>query len=235
MVRLTSHSPYVRTPFSVMVRLAVIPTSFLLALWGVPVALGQATEPQALVAGKADAGDAVRFDDRSELETIELEAGERLVITVWRSQWHWWASGTLREVKIALEGGASVDLPEFAESSEVELGIGTFVLKGLAKRDDLPEVEEVVEVEPGSEPSSWKVIGSRNARAVRSTDGGLQLGTNGRADWSDAFSFAPALVFQPSESGVYKLTGSIDIQGGQAAVEGEPIATWMVLKMPRKD
>ncbi len=197
----------------------------------------QQTGPRATVLAQGQAGDGqqVRIDEQVGLDAIKLDAGDRLMILAWRSEWHWWGAGTLVNLTLTPGKGQALKLPEFKEKPEVAVDGGTWSLGGITKRDNLPEIKQWAAAKDQPDAGKWNIEGGKGVSITSKADG-LRLQSNGRSDWSKDYDWAPALVFQANAAGTYKLQGTLKIDSGKSSDETKANSvSWMVLTMPSSD
>ena len=169
-----------------------------------------------------DASSVCSLTDEKSLRKIALHRGESLVLTGWKSSWHWNGGMTLEGGRIAC-GATSVAIPSPGQPLETELGTFSFV--GLSRRDNLPVVRDVV---AGTAEKGSIVIPSSRGAALSSVTQGLRFSTNGRASPDVAYDWVPALVFKPRRDGVYGLDGHLSF-----SVKGDrPEMRWLVGVLP---
>ncbi|MEM6458890.1 MAG: hypothetical protein AAF710_05810 [Planctomycetota bacterium] len=167
-----------------------------------------------LASGKAADRQAVRLDEA--VGTVRLEAGEELVITAWRHQWHY-------------HGGAALDgleingrpLPGFTDDTAAETDAGVFRLVNLSVRDRFPAVQEQADSVRGAQAGLWVSPQGKGTRH-RVRGSGLRLETNGRADRNAGYDWAPALVFSPHRAGEYRVSGRLVFSSAKPTKADDP-------------
>lgn len=180
---------------------------------------------QTLASQKETNGTKVDFSKIKELQNMQLSAGDTLTFVVWKTDWHWHGGGNLKGLRIIRTDGGG----EKQESTLVGLSpdggmktpLGEFGLIGISKRERLPEVDKIVS-------TAGSIPGAENRASVSVNDiGVVKFHTNGRADWSGSFDWAPALTFCAETSGTYSLEGILEI----VSARPDKSISWIVGKL----
>ncbi len=203
-------------------RVALIPGDAREATLRLRLTAAPGEEPKELAGGKAADGDTVDLGEQPGLQNVQLNAGSRLLIAAWRQQFHFHGVARLQEVTITrVADGASVELPRFGDSASVKTPLGDFRLVGVTSRAKLPVIERLAEVVRGDKAGEWRVAEGRGVTLTSAADG-LNLHSRGQNNFDAEWNWAPALVFEPSEAGEYRLSGRIVFRSGKASDPEDP-------------
>ncbi len=191
-----------------------------------------------LLRGQADQAE-FNLADEPTVQSIPLEAGQPLVIVGWKSSWHY--NGSVELVNFEIEGptpaggSTSIAMPTDFPDGVAHTHLGRFELVGLANRDKFPAIANREAVRYDGKSGNFKVPSARGS-LIDVDAHRIIFRTNGKADGKDpGYSWAPALLFFPKESGRFDLTGSLraaSSEKGQAmswivgilATDGPPLA-----------
>ncbi|HCD33249.1 MAG TPA: hypothetical protein DER01_12640 [Phycisphaerales bacterium] len=151
----------------------------------------------------------------------------------WRHQWHWWGKASLQQFTLSRldEQGnvlSSVQLPDFASSSDVQTTLGQFRLMAYSNRDRFPKVGRWEMTEKSEKTGVFVMPGIGSHARLHVEKQTLTLATNGRAKSSRVYDWAPALVFDAKEPGIYRISGHLQIQSGKPV--DQKTMTWAVIK-----
>lgn len=123
-----------------------------------------------------------------------------------------------------------ISLPALESECQAEDGLGVFSLLAWSPREKFPDVAEVVPLVPGEpkkEGAVWAAPATSRMNISVHTDG-LVLHTNGRADKTAAYDWAPMVAFAPSAPGSYELLGRVSLYSGKKEEEENAIR-WAIL------
>lgn len=140
-----------------------------------------------------------------------------------------WAALVCLSVRLAHAG--EVPLSALQDQTRADEPLGRFELMAWSPRDKFPDLGETVELvagEPKKDGAVWVPPATIRANIVV-TPSALIFHTNGRADKSEAYNWAPFLAFEPKEPGIYALSGTLSLTSGNKESEDRPIqwAVWV--------
>lgn len=123
-----------------------------------------------------------------------------------------------------------ISLPALESESQAKDGLGVFSLLAWSSREKFPDVVEVIPLVPGEpkkEGAVW-VAPATSRMNISVQPDGLVLHTNGRADKTAAYDWAPLVAFAPSAPGSYEMLGRVSLYSGKKEEEEHPIR-WAIL------
>jgi serine/threonine protein kinase len=153
------------------------------------------------------------------LREFNLNAGESLVLAVWKSNPNENGGGVVRRVQLARKGGDKADF----KGEPLDTSIGAFSLKGLAKRDQFPVIVRMMDALPGPRSGDYVLPSVQGVQFDSASDKGLCLASSGRTNSDTEYGWAPALVFTAKQSGAYSLSGTITL----TASKPQTAVNWM--------
>lgn len=172
-----------------------------------------------LAKGSGRDSTSVELGKQRGVQEFTLIAGESLVLAVWKSSPNDDGGGVIKNVQLARKGGAKVDF----KGEPIDTTIGAFSLKGLAKRDQFPEVTRTVDALQGPKSGDLVLPSVQGIYFASTSDNGLNLISSGRTNSDAEYGWAPALVFTAKQSGSYSLSGTITL----TASKPQTTVNWM--------
>lgn len=163
----------------------------------------------------------VNLSKHTGLKEVKLSAGESVVLAIWKADAGDTGGGVLKEFQISRKDGKKASFFGMPLST----AIGSFSLRGLAKRDQFPSVDRVMEAQPGSKMGEFifPSVGGLGFMPLNDNSG-LSLTSSGRSGSDSKFDWAPAVVFTAKDAGVYAVEGSIVLKSGKPQAN----LSWMV-------
>ncbi len=172
-----------------------------------------------LAKGSGRDSTSVEMGKQKGMQGFKLNAGESLVLAIWKSNPNDDGGGVIKKVQLACKGGDKVEF----KGEPVDTTIGTFSLKGLAKRDQFPEVNRMLEALQGPKSGDFVLPSVQGVCFASTSDNGLNLISAGRTNSDAEYGWAPALVFTAKQSGDYSLSGTITL----TASKPQTTVNWM--------
>jgi serine/threonine protein kinase len=172
-----------------------------------------------LAKGSGSNKTSVDLSKQKGLREFKLNAGESLVLAVWKSNPTENGGGVVRKVQLARKGGDKADF----KGEPLDTSIGAFSLKGLAKRDQFPTIARMMDALPGPKSGDYVLPSVQGVQFDSTSDNGLCLASSGRTNSDSEYGWAPALVFTAKQSGAYSLSGTITL----TASKPQTAVNWM--------
>jgi serine/threonine protein kinase len=172
-----------------------------------------------LAKGSGSNKTSVDLSKQKGLREFKLNAGESLVLAVWKSNPTENGGGVVRKVQLARKGGDKADF----KGEPLDTSIGAFSLKGLAKRDQFPTIARMMDALPGPKSGDYVLPSVQGVQFDSTSDNGLCLASSGRTNSDSEYGWAPALVFTAKQAGAYSLSGTITL----TASKPQTTVNWM--------
>jgi serine/threonine protein kinase len=153
------------------------------------------------------------------MQEFTLSAGESLVLAIWKSNPNEEGGGVITKMKLARKMGGAVEF----KGEPLDTEIGTFSLKGLAKRDQFPEVARIMDALQGPKSGDFVLPSVQGLYFASTSDNGLNLVSSGRTNSDAEYGWAPAIIFTAKKSGAYSLSGTITLR----APKPQTTVNWM--------
>ena len=172
-----------------------------------------------LAKGSGRDSTSVEMGKQKGMQEFNLNAGESLVLAIWKSNPNDDGGGVIKKVQLARKGGDKVEF----KGEPLDTTIGTFSLKGLAKRDQFPDVNRMMDALQGPKSGDFVLPSVQGIYFASTSDNGLNLISSGRTNSDAEYGWAPALVFTAKQSGAYSLSGTITL----TASKPQTTVNWM--------
>lgn len=172
-----------------------------------------------LAKGSGRDSTSVEMGKQKGMQGFKLNAGESLVLAIWKSNPNDDGGGVIKKVELERKGWGKVDF----KGEPGDTTIGTFSLKGLAKRDQFPEVNRMLDALQGPKSGDFVLPSVQGVYFASTSDNGLNLVSAGRTNSDAEYGWAPALVFTAKQSGDYSLFGTITL----TASKPQTTVNWM--------
>ncbi|HBC85582.1 MAG TPA: hypothetical protein DCZ94_01380 [Lentisphaeria bacterium] len=154
------------------------------------------------------------------LKGISLSAGESLLITAYKKDWHWNGGAVFTGLAVSADDGSGKMAPDFSTDAKISGPIGDMSLAGMGDYKDFPDL-------PNSTPmlkSDKGGFGFKESSVSAKSDGSnLTLHHNGRND-KDKSGWAPCLVFTAKKAGTYSMEGTAKLLSGNK----DHKITWLI-------
>ena len=177
-------------------------------------------EKRELAKGSGNNKTSVDLSKQKGLREFKLNAGESLVLAVWKSSPNEKGGGVINKLQLARKGGGKVDFKGEPLNTEA----GTFSLKGLAKRDKFPSIIRMMDALPGPRSGDYVLNSVQGVQFDSAKDNGLYLVSSSRTNSDSEYGWAPAVVFTAKQAGVYSASGTIALQ----TEKPQMTVSWMV-------
>ncbi|HCE46584.1 MAG TPA: hypothetical protein DET40_23810 [Lentisphaeria bacterium] len=144
------------------------------------------------------------------LRGISLSAGESLLITAYKKDWHWNGGAVFTGLAISADDGSGKMEPSFPSDPMISGPIGDMSLAGKGDYKDFPDLTNSTPMLKNDKGGFGLKESSLSARS----DGrNLSLHHNGRND-KDKSGWAPCLVFTAKKTGTYSIEGTAKLLSG---------------------
>lgn len=185
-----------------------------------PTTSGQPlSEKRELAKGFGNDKTTVDLSKQKGLREFKMNAGESVVLAVWKSTSSEDGGGLVKSVQLARKGGEKAEF----KGEPLDTAIGSFSLKGLAKRDQFPSIVRMMDALPGPKSGDYVLPSVQGVMFVSTSNNGLYLVSSGQTNSDSEYGWAPALVFTAKQTGVYSVSGSIALR----AATSQMTVKWM--------
>ena len=179
-----------------------------------------------LAKGSGRDSTSVEMGKQKGMQDFKLNGGESLVLAIWKSNPNDDGGGVIKKVQLARKGGDKVEF----KGEPIDTTIGTFSLKGLAKRDQFPDVNRMMDALQGPKSGDFVLPSVQGIYFASTSDNGLNLISSGRTNSDAEYGWAPALVFTAKQSGSFSLSGTITLTASKPQTTVNWMAWTTVLK-----
>ncbi len=160
------------------------------------------------------------FAKNPALRGIKLAAGESLLITAYKKDWHWNGGAIFTGLAVSADNGSGRMTPSFTTDAKISGPIGEMSLVGMGDYKNFPNI-------PNSTPMLKKDKGGfglkESAVSARNDGENFSLHHNGRSD-KDKSGLAPCLLFTAKDAGTYSIEGTAKLLSGNK----DQKITWLI-------
>ena len=178
------------------------------------------SENKELAKGFGNHGASVDLTKQERLRDFLLNAGESVILAVWKSSSTEDGGGSVKNLKIVRKEGETADFTGVPSDT----ALGTFFLKGLQRQDQSLVIRRTIDALPGQESGYFVLPSVQGITFFSMSDSDLFLALSGQTNSDAPLGWTPAILFTAKKSGRYSMSGTIAL----GAVTSPTTVKWMV-------
>jgi len=145
-----------------------------------------------LAKGFGNHGASVDLAKQNNLRDFKLNAGESVILAVWKSSSSEEGGGLVKNLKVQLKGAETADF----KGVPSDTALGTFSLKGLQRQDQSLVISRSIDALPGQKSGYFVLPSVQGITFVSMSDNDLFLVLSGQTNSDAPLGWTPAILFR---------------------------------------